>query len=105
MPYAAKIQEREEEREREIKSKGGPPINGFVAHDLLGAIKLNQSSIPALSRDLRVPHSVIEKLVQRLVKAGRITVRRSKRSLYVRLASAEQPLGEGAHGPSEESPE
>lgn len=105
MPYAAKIQEREEDRELEIKLKGGPPINGFVAQDLLGAIKLNQSSIPALSRDLRVPHGVVERLVQKLVKAGLVTVRRSKRSLYVKRVPDEQPQGEEAPEWPEESPE
>jgi len=88
MPYAASIQEREEAREQEVKTKGGPPIDGFVAHDLLGAIQLNQSSIPALARDLRVPHGVVEKLVLRMVKAGIVTIRRSKRSVYVKLVPA-----------------
>ena len=95
MPYASKIQQREEAREDEInaalkdpKRKAGivvPPLDGFVAQDLLGAIKLNQSSIPALSRDLRVPHKVIELLVFKLVDAGVVAIRRSKRSIYVKL--------------------
>jgi hypothetical protein len=95
MPYAAKIREREEMRESEIKSRNGPPINGFVAQDLLGAIKINQSSIPALARDLRVPHDVIELLVKRLVKSKDVTIRRSKRSVYVRLVG-DEPLPEVA---------
>lgn len=91
MPYAAKIQARETEREREITKKGGPPINGFVSQDLLGAIKLNQSSIPALARDLRVPHKVVGKLVEKLVKVGLVTIRRSKRSVYVIRRQVNQP--------------
>lgn len=92
MPYAAQIQEREAEREREIRRKNGPPLDGYVAQDLLGAIKLNQSSIPALARDLRVPHSVVEHLVDRLVKANRVSVRKSKRSVYViRLPDPDDP--------------
>ena len=83
MPYAAKIQERENKRAREIKIKSGPPIDGYVAQDLLGAIKLNQSSIPALARDLRVPHQVIGMLVRKLEKKGIVKTRRSKRSIYV----------------------
>jgi len=89
MPYAAKIRKREEMRESEIKGRNGPPIDGFVAQDLLGAIKINQSSIPALARDLRVPHDVIELLVKRLVKSKDVTIRRSKRSVYVRLVDDE----------------
>lgn len=84
MPYAATIQRREEEREAEIQD-GKPPISGYVAQDLLGAIKLNQSLIPALSRDLRVPHAVVEYLVDKMVIAGLVTIRRSKRSVYVKL--------------------
>jgi DNA-binding transcriptional ArsR family regulator len=99
MPYAARIQEREEAREREIKSKSGAPIDGFVSQDLMGAIKLNQSSIPALARDLRVPHDVVERLVNRLVKAGLVTIRRSKRSVYVkRVPPVVKPLG-GSQAP------
>jgi hypothetical protein len=92
MPYAAKIQQREAKREAEVES-GNPPIDGFVAQDLLGAIKLNQSSIPALARDLRVPHDVVEPLVHRMVEAGLVTIRRSKRSIYVRIVqpSTETP--------------
>ena len=83
MPYAASIQEREEKRDVEVKT-GTPPLDGYVAQDLLGAIKLNQSSIPALARDLRVPHDVVEDLVNRMVVAKLVTVRKSKRSVYVR---------------------
>jgi len=83
MPYAAKIQERENKRAQEIKRKGGAPIDGYISQDLLGAIKLNQSSIPALARDLRVPHHVIETLVRKLEKKGIVKTRRSKRSIYV----------------------
>ena len=87
MPYAAKIQKREAEREEEIAGKE-PPLDGYVAQDLLGAIKLNQSSIPALSRDLRVPHDVVEWLVGKMVDAEVVTIRRSKRSTYVKLVPA-----------------
>ncbi len=93
MPYAAKIQRREEQREQEILSKT-PPLDGFVAQDLLGAIKLNQSSIPALSRDLRVPHDVVARLVAKLVEAGVVSIRRSKRSVYVKLVPPESPSHE-----------
>jgi hypothetical protein len=86
MPYAARIQRREEEREQEIEV-GKPPLDGYVAQDLLGAIKLNQSSIPALSRDLRVPHAVVEFLVDKMVIAGMVSIRRSKRSVYVKLVT------------------
>ncbi|MGE3483782.1 MAG: winged helix-turn-helix domain-containing protein [Nitrospira sp.] len=92
MPYAAKIQEREADRDLEIRTRGGPPIDGFVAQDLLGAIRLQQSSIPALARDLRVPQSVVERLVQALVKAALVTTHRSKRSIYVRIVPGEDPL-------------
>lgn len=91
MPYAAKIQEREAEREIEIHQSKGPPVDGYVAQDLMGAIKLNQSSIPALARDLRVPHDVLEVLVNKLVRAGMVTIRRSKRSVYVRIVPDEVP--------------
>lgn len=99
MPYAAKIQEREEAREAEIKLRGGPPIDGFVAQDLLGAIRLQQSSIPALSRDLRVPHDVVERLVKALVKAELVTIHRSKRSVYVRRVPDDELLDEEAPAP------
>lgn len=84
MPYAAKIQQREESREAEVAT-GTPPIDGFVSQDLLAAIKLNQSSIPALARDLRVPHAVVVDLVDRLRLANLVVIRHSKRSTYVRL--------------------
>lgn len=99
MPYAAKIQEREAARESEIRLKGGPPIDGFVAQDLLGAIRLQQSSIPALARDLRVPHSVVEKLVYRLVAEQLVTIHKSKRSVYVRRVPGDEPLDEEAPTP------
>lgn len=99
MPYAARIQEREAARESEIKLRGGPPIDGFVAQDLLGAIRLQQSSVPALARDLRVPHDVVEKLVASLVKAGMVTIHRSKRSVYVRRAPDDELPDEGAPAP------
>mgnify|MGYP005656248871 CR=1 FL=1 len=83
MPYAAKIQAREDKRAREVKRKCGPPLNGYVAQDLLSAIKLNQSSIPALARDLRVPHHVVESLVKKMVKKKIVKTRQSKRSVYV----------------------
>ena len=83
MPYAAKLQERESNRESEIKLKGGPPLDGYIAQDLLGAIELTQSSVPALARDLRVPHKVIDKLVTKMVKAKLVKTRSSKRSVYV----------------------
>lgn len=103
MPYAAKIQAREAEREAEIGRKGGPPLDGFVAHDLLGAIKLTQSSIPALARDLRVPHKVVERLVHKMVKKGLVTIRRSKRSIYViRVSTPDDPLFSGGDPESEE---
>jgi len=103
MPYAASIQEREAEREAEIGEKAGPAIDGFIAQDLLGAIKLNQSSIPALARDLRVPLKVVERLVKKLEKAGKVTTRRSKRSVYViRVPDPEETLLAGSQGPSEE---
>lgn len=85
MPYAAKIQQREEAREAEI-STGTPPVDGYVAQDLLSAIRLTQCSIPALSRDLRVPQAVVADLVDRLRKAGVVVIRYSKRSTYVKLA-------------------
>ena len=91
MPYAARIQKRESSREEEVKSKEGPPLDGFVSQDLLGAIQLNQSSIPALARDLRVPGDVVEVLVGKLVKAGLVTIRRSKRSTYVRRVQPPRP--------------
>jgi hypothetical protein len=94
MPYAAKIQRREEAREEEIITTT-PPIDGYVAQDLLGAIQLNQSSIPALSRDLRVPHDVVEWLVYRLVDAKIVTIRRSKRSVYVKLVPKAVPRPSG----------
>ena len=103
MPYAAKIQDREEAREREIESKSGAPIDGFVAQDLMGAIKLNQSSIPALARDLRVPHDVVEALVHHLVKAKLVTIRRSKRSVYVKRVPEGKAPPEGDQGPKDES--
>jgi hypothetical protein len=84
MPYAAAIQKREEAREAEVGT-GQPPITGFVAQDLLAAIKLNQSSIPALARDLRVPHAVVVDLVERLRLASLVVIRNSKRSTYVKL--------------------
>lgn len=84
MPYAAKIQKREEARDAEIATKN-PPIDGFVAQDLLAAIKLNQCSIPALARDLRVPHGVVSDLVDRLREAKLVVIRHSKRSTYVKL--------------------
>lgn len=84
MPYAASIQRREEAREAEVVT-GAPPLDGFVAQDLLAAIKLNQSSIPALARDLRVPHNVVVDLVMRLKAAGLVITRHSKRSTYVKL--------------------
>lgn len=84
MPYAAKIQQREDAREAEVSTKN-PPIDGFVAQDLLAAIKLNQCSIPALARDLRVPHGVVSDLVDRLKEAGLVVIRHSKRSTYVKL--------------------
>lgn len=87
MPYAAQIQNREAEREEEIKTAGGPPLDGHVAQDLLGAIKLTQSSIPALARDLRLPHATVEDLVERMITAGLVAVRRSKRSVYVKRAT------------------
>ena len=93
MPYAAKIQRREKQREEEIAG-GKPPLDGYVSQDLLGAIKLNQSSIPALSRDLRVPHDVVAWLVHKLVDAGIVTIRRSKRSVYVKLVPPESPSPE-----------
>ena len=99
MPYAAQIQEREAAREDEIAQKGGPPIDGYVAQDLLGAIKLHQASIPALARDLRVPHDVLEELVGRLVVKGVVEVRKSKRSVYVKQAPDAQPPDEGAPAP------
>ena len=99
MPYAAKIQEREEARDVEIKMKGGPPIDGFVVQDLLGAIRLQQSSIPALARDLRVPHHVVERLVSTLVREGLVTIHKSKRSIYVRRALDDEPLDEGDPAP------
>jgi hypothetical protein len=104
MPYAAKIQAREAEREDEIAQQGGPPIDGYIAQDLLGAIKLNQSSIPALARDLRVPQGVVEDLVSRLVQAQLVIVRKSKRSIYViRVAAPNEPeLDEGVPSPEEE---
>lgn len=105
MPYAAKIQKREEEREEEIKSDDGPPIDGYVAQDLLGAIQLNQSSIPALARDLRVPHRVVEGLVDRLMNAGLVTIRKSKRSVYVRRTPADPPPPGGDREPLGESQE
>ena len=83
MPYAAKIQDRENRRAKEVKRKCGPPLNGYVAQDLLGAIQINQSSIPALARDLRVPHRVIETLVKKMEKKGIVKTRQSKRSVYV----------------------
>ncbi len=98
MPYAAKIQRREEQREQEILSKE-PPLNGFVSQDLLGAIKLNQSSIPALSRDLRVPHDVVAWLVDKMVEAGVVTIRRSKRSVYVKLVRPVSPAPEAGSRP------
>lgn len=87
MPYAARIQERESKRDQEVSMLGGPPTDGYVAQDLLGAVKLNQVSIPALSRDLRVPHHVVEDLVRRLVEAGLVVIRYSKRSTYVKHAT------------------
>lgn len=84
MPYAASIQRRESAREAEVDT-GKPPIDGFVAQDLLAAIKLNQSSIPALARDLRVPHPVVVDLVERLRLAHLVVIRHSKRSTYVKL--------------------
>ena len=105
MPYAAKIQEREADREAEIEAKKGPPVDGFVAQDLLGAIKLNQSSVPALARDLRVPNDVMELLVTKMVAAGIVTTRRSKRSVYVKRVPDESPPSEEALGSQEESPE
>ena len=98
MPYAARIRARETEREEEIWRKGGPPLDGYVAQDLLGAIKLTQSSVPALARDLRVPHKVVDKLVTKMVKANLVKTRRSKRSVYViRIPDpGEQLLHEGA---------
>lgn len=103
MPYAAGIQRRESAREEEVKSEEGPPLDGFVAQDLLGAIQLNQSSIPALARDLRVPHDVVKLLVERMVVAGRVTIRQSKRSVYVRRIPVNQPPLEGGPLPTEGS--
>jgi len=94
MPYAAKIQRREQEREEEIEH-GEPPLDGYVAQDLLGTIKLNQSSIPALSRDLRVPHAVVAWIVDRMVEAGIVSIRRSKRSTYVKLIPLDQRSASG----------
>jgi hypothetical protein len=106
MPYAAKIRAREAERERELGRKHGPPLNGYVAQDLLGAIKLNQSSIPALARDLRVPHREVDILVAKMVKAKLVAIRRSKRSTYViRLPAPGDPSPHGEHpGPAEGRP-
>lgn len=92
MPYAAKLQKRESEREIEISRKSGPPLNGHVSQDLIGAIKLSQSSIPALARDLRVPHAIVEKLVYRMADAGMVIISKSKRSVYVRkMPSPDDP--------------
>jgi len=105
MPYAAKIRARETEREDEMVRKGGPPLDGYVAHDLLGAIKLTQSSIPALARDLRVPHKIVAKLVEKMVKAKLVRTRRSKRSVYViRIPSPSENFPLGGFAEHEERP-
>ncbi len=106
MPYAAKIQEREAARDVEIASADGPPLDGFVAQDLLGAIKLTQSSIPALARDLRVPQKVVDKLVRQLIKLGKVRIRRSKRSVYViRIPDPSDDFPGSAVEPPDESSE
>lgn len=84
MPYVVKIRERETARCHEVELTSGPPLNGYVARDLLGAVRLNYASIPALARDLRIPLDVIEELVLRLSTAQLLTIRRTKRGLYVK---------------------
>jgi len=84
MPYAALIQKREAQRVAEIQTKN-PPIDGTVAQDLLGAIRLGQSSVAALARDIRVSISIIKNLAGRMAVAGIVELRGTNRGLYVAI--------------------
>ena len=84
MPYAAMIQRREAERISEIQSKR-PPIDGIVAQDLLGAIRLGQSSVAALARDIRVSITIVRDLSARMAVAGVVELRGTNRGLYVAI--------------------
>lgn len=84
MPYAAMIQRREAERVSEIQSKR-PPVDGIVAQDLLGAIRLGQSSVAALARDIRVAIGIVKDLSARMALAGMVELRGTSRGLYVAI--------------------
>jgi hypothetical protein len=78
------IQKREDQRIEEIQKKN-PPIDGIVAQDLLGAIRLGQSSVAALARDIRVSISIIKDLAGRMAVAGIVELRGTNRGLYVAI--------------------
>jgi DNA-binding GntR family transcriptional regulator len=93
MPYAALIQNREARRLAEIASKR-PPVDGTVAQDLIGAIRLGQSSVAALARDIRVSVSIVRELASRMAFAGYVELRGTNRGLYVALLPRKGDPGE-----------
>lgn len=95
MPYAATIQKREGQRVDEIRSKK-PPIDGIVAQDLLGAIRLGQSSVAALARDIRVGVGIVRDLSARMAVAGLVELRGTNRGLYVAIVPKKGEIEEWA---------
>jgi hypothetical protein len=93
MPYAAAIQRREAQRIAEIQGKR-PPIDGIVAQDLIGAIRLGQSSVAALARDIRVSVGLVRDLASRMAFAGYVELRGTNRGLYVALLPRKGDPGE-----------
>lgn len=89
------IQKRESQRVAEIQG-AAPPINGIVAQDLLGAIRLGQSSVAALSRDIRVSVKIIKDLAGRMAVAGIVELRGTNRGLYVAIIPKKSDVEEWA---------